>query len=151
RYPELPVLSTEEAWAPARPAPAADEWARARALLERSLGDIAAGTESLKRRYDPFAATCLAAAISSSPLSPRPGVDWLASLKTAQRVRSGTLLAEDGSATDCEEAWRRLVTRADALFSDLQAAASLARARSVSPEHWRMLLADHHLVVWDGY
>ena len=106
---------------PLRPPTAAEaDWDRAVALLDLPLRRIAAETSVLELSYRPFAAACVAP--ESRPASAGTGRegDWLASLKTA-RLLPGVTLREKGATVDCEGARRLLVTRADALKSELDA------------------------------
>ena len=126
------------------------DWDRAVALLDLPLRTLAAETSVLELSYRPFAAACIAP--ESAPASVGTGRegDWLASLKTA-RLLPGVRLREKGATIDCEGARRLLVTRANALKSDLDANERLGRTSGVRPEHWRQLVAVHLLEGWDRY
>jgi hypothetical protein len=136
---------------PLRPPTAAEaDWDSAVALLDMPLRRIAAETSVLELSYRPFAAACVAP--ESAPASVGTGRegDWLASLKTA-RLLPGVTLREKGATVDCEGVRRLLVTRADALKSDLDANERLGRTSGVRREHWRQLLAVYLLEGWDRY
>jgi hypothetical protein len=132
-------------------APTATEadWDRAVALLDLPLRRIAAETSELELGYHRFADPCVAR--TSGPASAGTGdTDWLASLKTA-RLIPGVTIREKGATVDCEGARRLLVTRANALKSDLDANEQLGRTSGVRPEHWRQLVAAYLLEGWDRY
>jgi hypothetical protein len=134
---------------PLRPPTAAEaDWDSAVALLDLPLRRIAAETSVLELSYRPFAAACVAPESASASVG-REG-DWLASLKTA-RLLPGVTLRVNGATVDCEGVRRLLVTRADALKSDLDANERLGRTSGVRPEHWRQLVTVHLLEGWDRY
>jgi hypothetical protein len=144
RYPALPVLTAESAPPRARATPGKgrdEAWARAVALLAPPLRKVATDSAALELSYRPFAKVCLPSMDGMAAAG-----DWLASLETAERSRSGIAAGED-----CEGARKSLAARADTVKSALEAAETLARASGVLPAHWRRLLAMHGLEAWDHY
>jgi hypothetical protein len=135
---------------PLRPPTAAEaDWDSAVALLDPPLRRIAAETSELELVYHRFADPCVARTSGLAPTG-TADADWLASLKTA-RLNPGVTIREKGVTVDCEAARRSLVTRADALKSDLDANERLGRTSGVRPEHWRQLVSVYLLEGWDRY
>ena len=163
-YPALPALpgAARTTRGAARPGPSATriplraptaaeaDWDRAVALLDLPLRRIAAETSVLELSYRPFAAACVAPVSAPAPSETGRDGDWLGSLKTA-RLLPGVTLREKGATVDCEGARRLLVTRADALKSELDADERLGRTSGVRPDHWRQLMAVYLLEGWDRY
>jgi hypothetical protein len=160
-YPLLPALpavkSRRRRAAPAvtvttlapKPLTAAElDWNRAVALLDLPLRKVAAETSVLEVAYRTFAEACLASAAGSRGAERSP--DWLASLKTA-RLLSGVTLRENGATVGCEGVRNRLVTRADALKSDLDATERMGQVGGLRAEHWRRLLEVYRLEDWTRY
>jgi hypothetical protein len=127
---------------------AQQEWARAMGLFDLPLRKIAADTSVLELSYRPFAEACVDSASFGRP--PARPTDWLASLKTVA-LRSGVTVREKGATVDCATARQSLVTQANGLKSELDAAEKAAHTSGVLPGHWRKLLATHDLEVWDRY
>ena len=128
-----------------RPATTAEEdWSKATSLLDLPLRKIAADTSVLELRYRPFAGACVEGASGAT------GGEWLVSLRRAA-LRPGVTLRDAGETVDCETARAHLVARVDALKADLTAAAKLAEANHVLPDHWRTLLATYDLSGWETY
>jgi hypothetical protein len=128
-----------------RPAtPAEQDWGKATSLLDLPLRKIAADTSVLEVRYRPFAGACV-----DGP-SGAAGGEWLGSLRRAA-LRPGVTLRDGGETVDCETARSHLLARCDALKAELTAAAKLADANHVLPEHWRTLLATYDLSGWEKY
>jgi len=118
-----------------------EAWARASELLDPPLQKIDAETAELQQHYAPFASSCLAS----------PDANWLVAMRSGAFVRGGMPYSKFGVTVDCEYGRRELVTRANAIKSELDAAERLAHSRSVLPGHWRKLVEAHQLDVWDAY
>ena len=127
----------------ANPSPTSMEeaWARASQLLEPALEKIGAETAELQQQYAPFASTCLAS----------PGANWLVAMRSGAFVRTGIPYSKFGVIVDCEFGRRELVTRANVIKAELDAAERVAHSHSVLPGHWRKLLETSQLDVWDAY
>lgn len=127
----------------ASPSPTSMEeaWARASELLEPPLQKITEETSELQQHYAPFASACLAS----------PDANWLVAMRSGAFVRGGLPYSRFGVTVDCEYGRRELVTRANVIKSELDAAERLAHSRSVLPGHWRKLVESHQLDVWDAY
>ena len=118
-----------------------EAWARASELLEAPLQKITAETAELQMRYAPFASTCLDS----------PAGNWLVAMRSGALVRGGPTYSRFGVNMDCEFARKQLVARGNTLKAELETAERLAHSHSVLPGHWRKLVADHQLDVWDAY
>ena len=71
-------------------------------------------------------------------------------MKTA-RLLPGVMLREKGATIGCEGVRNSLVTRADALKSDLDATERMGQAGGLRAEHWHRLLEIYGLEGWTRY
>ena len=118
-----------------------EAWTRASELLEEPLQKITAETAELQMRYAPFASTCLDS----------PAGNWLIAMRSGALVRGGPTYSRFGVTMDCEFARKQLVARGNTLKAEMETAERLAHSHSVLPGHWRKLVAEHQLDIWDAY